>query len=162
MLEAQKVLGDCRVALDMLDEEEEEDRWRIIWAGAITLLRSVGHILLRESETNPGLKVRVGAVFREHHENKQAHRIYWNFIKAERDSLIKENVTQVHESSRVVLVAEELHGHLLKTSEFLLEGNLFRPLQDGVWAGEDARDVYKEAIEWWEAQITKIYQMPQE
>lgn len=154
--EARRVLCDCRTALEMLDDEEVEDRWRIIWVAAITLLRSIGHVLLREADADPYLRDRVRALFREHAEDRDAHPIYWEFIKAERDSLIKENATQVYDSVQSTLVVEELHGQMLKSSVFTLEGNLFRPLRDGRWAGEDARDVYLEAIDWWEAQIAKL------
>ena len=42
---ARKVLADCEVALEMLEEEEDEQRWRVLWAGAMALLRAVGHVL---------------------------------------------------------------------------------------------------------------------
>ena len=42
---ARRVLADCEVVLEMLDAEREEQRWRVLWVGALALLRAVGHVL---------------------------------------------------------------------------------------------------------------------
>jgi hypothetical protein len=34
--------------------------------------------------------------------------------------------------------------------------NLFRPLVDGYGEGEDARDIFEEAIDWWQRELTAI------
>ncbi|PWC31153.1 hypothetical protein TSO352_30510 [Azospirillum sp. TSO35-2] len=34
--------------------------------------------------------------------------------------------------------------------------NLFRPLVEGYGEGEDARDVFEEAINWWERELAAI------
>jgi hypothetical protein len=39
---------------------------------------------------------------------------------------------------------------------FLLDKNLFCPITDGTFAGEDCRDILKDAIDWWEEQLQTI------
>jgi hypothetical protein len=34
--------------------------------------------------------------------------------------------------------------------------NIYRPLLDGPWEGDDARDVLSEAIAWWDGQLTAV------
>ena len=157
-LEAHRVLEDCRIALRMLDEEEAEDRWRILWVAAMTLIRSVGHVLLSEADKDPDLKERVSKLFKEHWESKKSHPIFWRFIKAERDSLLKEGIANIYSSDSFTLVVEELLGQRVTATQFSLDGNLFRPIEEGPWIGQDARDVYLEAIEWWEIQLTALEQ----
>jgi hypothetical protein len=41
-------------------------------------------------------------------------------------------------------------GHVAKIGE-----NIYRPLLDGPWEGDDARDVLTEAIEWWHASLMR-------
>ena len=38
----------------------------------------------------------------------------------------------------------------------LLDENLFRPIETGFGAEEDARDVYREALQWWDAELSRI------
>lgn len=38
----------------------------------------------------------------------------------------------------------------------VLDENLFRPVTEGFGVGEDARDVYGEAITWWDEELTRL------
>lgn len=38
----------------------------------------------------------------------------------------------------------------------ILDDNLFKPRLDGYGAGEDVRDIYKQAIQWWRIELAKI------
>jgi hypothetical protein len=42
---ARQVLGDCRTALRLLEEEKDLQRWRIHWVAALALVWAVGHVL---------------------------------------------------------------------------------------------------------------------
>jgi hypothetical protein len=37
-----------------------------------------------------------------------------------------------------------------------LDENIYRPMLDGPWEGDDARDVLRVAIDWWNAELDKI------
>lgn len=39
---------------------------------------------------------------------------------------------------------------------FTLDECIFKPLLDGPFAGEDGRDVARDAISWWEGQLSEI------
>jgi hypothetical protein len=60
----------------------------------------------------------------------------------------------VYDDSVIWLVAAS--GSSSSTEAFELDENLFRPLVDGPWAGEDVRDVYLEAVAWWEDELDHI------
>lgn len=38
----------------------------------------------------------------------------------------------------------------------MLDENLYRPIEEGFQVGEDARDVYVNAIEWWDMELSRI------
>ena len=41
-----------------------------------------------------------------------------------------------------------------------LEENLIRPLEEGFGMGEDERDVYRDALHWWDAELSRIESSP--
>jgi len=42
------------------------------------------------------------------------------------------------------------------TLDDLIEENLFRPMDDGPYAGQDGRDLIDDALEWWRVQLDEI------
>ena len=86
--------------------------------------------------------------------------VFWEFIEEERNNILKEYRFSVIDSAEVGLVVtrgEEGAGHLVAhETPFVLGENLYRPLVDGFGMGEDARDVYDEALKWWDAELSHI------
>ena len=60
---ARRVMDDCEAALDMLQDEEDERRWRVLWAGAMALLRTVGHVLRNVDGADPRVRPVVDAAW---------------------------------------------------------------------------------------------------
>lgn len=48
---ARTVLADCEIALELLEDQEDEGRWRVHWVGAIALIRAVGTSSIRWTGT---------------------------------------------------------------------------------------------------------------
>jgi len=44
---ARKVLDDCKFILSKLEDETDDQQWRIHWVAGVTLLRAVGHVLIK-------------------------------------------------------------------------------------------------------------------
>lgn len=164
---ARKVLADCRVALRLLEDETQEDVWRVHWAGALGLIRAVGSVL-DKTDGKSILVKRVSDDCYKSWKNKQnsEHEIFRDFIKKERDFYLHEYETSVDLRKEVtILVASEKPAYLppnapnmskIAATEFKLDQNIFRPLADGPWAGEDVRDVYEMALDWWQEQLDSI------
>ena len=159
---ARRVLLDCQSALEMLDNEENEQRWRVLWAGAITLLRSVGHVLHKVDGEGPVLRPLIDSAYNRWKADRSGNAVYWEFIEKERNNILKEYQFHVHETAEVgVVVARDVvdadSGHTsVMEGEFTLQDNLFRPVTDGFGQGEDARDVYREAMTWWHSELQRI------
>lgn len=157
------VLADCRLALDMLQDVTEPDRWRVHWAGAVALLRAVGHVLLNVNQPADQVVAKAGkAAHRRWKSDDPAHLIYRDFIEDERNNILKEYRSKVHPLDTVdVAVRLTLQnpetGEINYVDQVMpLDKNLFRPMTEGYGKGEDARDVYKEAIDWWERELNAI------
>jgi len=88
--------------------------------------------------------------------------VYRDFILEERNNILKEYRSKVHPLAevpvaiRLTLVNPETGEVSYLDQVADLDENLFRPLVEGYGEGEDARDVFEEAIEWWERELTAI------
>lgn len=157
---AREVLSDCRTALEMLQGEADPDRWRVHWAGGVALLRAVGHVLLNvDQPANAELTKIATAAHRRWRSEDPAHAVYREFILEERNNILKEYRSKVHPLAEVPVVVRltllnpatgEISYHDQPAS---FDENLFRPLVEGYGEGEDARDVFEEALGWWEREL---------
>ncbi len=158
---AREVLEDCVAALNMLEEEEDLRKWRIVWAGSVALVRAVGHVLDKVDGEDPILK-RVAGEFFARWKKGGEHRIFLDFVERERNSLLKEYRSDVHPLDSVgvavqVTLMPLTGGDPVATGFTMdLDENLFRPMLDGPWEGVDCREVFAEAIDWWRVQLDRI------
>jgi hypothetical protein len=160
---ARIVLTDCRLALELLQEETDPDRWRVHWVGAVALLRAVGHVLLNvDQPADLAISAAGNAAHRRWKSNDSTHLIYRDFIENERNNILKEYRSKVHPLDTVdVVVRLTLQnpdtGEIKYVDQVMpIDQNLFRPMAEGYGEGADARDVYQEAIDWWERELNAI------
>ncbi|HEX8223262.1 MAG TPA: hypothetical protein VF605_05550 [Allosphingosinicella sp.] len=159
---ARSVLADCAIALNLLEDEEDEGRWRVHWVGAVALIRAVGHVLDKVDGQTPGLKVISSAAFRRWKSDDPAHAIFRDFIDAERNNILKEYQSKAFPGSEVpvAIIVTAVHPRTGETIQMpiaeVIPDNLYKPLVEGFGEGEDARAIYAEAIAWWEDQLDGI------
>lgn len=158
---AREVLEDCRLALNMLEEEANLQRWRILWAGAVALVRAVGHILDKVDGKDATVK-RVAREFFNGWKSGADHMIFREFIERERNNLLKEYRSDLHplEAVQVAVQMRLVPVNVVEPKTiaevFDLDDNVYRPLLDGPWEGLDGREVLGEAIDWWDSQLEAI------
>ena len=157
--QARLVLSDVELVRDRLEDEEDEREWRLDWALAVVLLRTVGDVLHKvDGALNPAVLQAANALYRTWSEGAE-NQIFREFIKKERDSIVHEYRSTMSEGPIIVLnVAAALSKYPMSV-ENLLDDNLFRPMMDGPYAGQDGRDLVDEAIRWWRIQLDKVDQM---
>lgn len=156
---ARRVLADCEAALEMLEEERDEQRWRVLWIGAMALLRAVGHVLLKVDGETPRHRVLIDAAYRRWTDGRSEHSVFRHFIEEERNNILKEYRLNVVDSGKVgvVIVAGDPDvGCVTEETPFVLDENLFRPVTGEFGVGEDARDVYREAVAWWDTELSRL------
>lgn len=156
------VLEDCRFALQLLEQETDLQRWRITWIAAVALIRAVGHVLHKADGRNMEIRVAASNLFTEWKNHREENEIFFEFIEKERNNILKEYEVNVHPLDGVEVVVQSTLRSLetgeLRIEAFVanLDENVYRPLLDSYREGDDARDVYAEAIDWWEEQLEKI------
>lgn len=159
---AREVLDDCRVGLSLLEDEADVRTWRVHWAACIALIRAVGHVLDKVDGEDPIVKQAASAAFKQWKGTDPRHEIFREFIERERNNLLKEYRSNVHPQSKVALSFEisaepASGGAPVRYAQIAaIDENIYRPLLDGPWEGSDARDVFGEAMKWWDAQLAAI------
>ena len=156
---ARRVLDDCKAALEMLEEERDEQRWRVLWIGAMALLRAVGHVLHKVDGENPDLRELIDAAYRSWTSRQSRHAVFREFIEEERNNVLKEYELNVVDSAEVyvaIAAGDPDAGYVAEEGPFGLDENLFRPVTAGFGEGEDARDIYREALEWWDVELSRL------
>lgn len=148
MLHARKALDDCKKTHELLEDETDDTKFRILWVAGIALARAVGHILDKiDSRQDDNARRVISNAYEKWKRDREGNRIFWNFIEDERNRVLKEY--EMGFLSGPIRVAAS--GQF-----FTLDENLFCPISDGAFKGEDCRDVLKEAIVWWERQLQTI------
>lgn len=147
---ARKVLNDCRHAHELLELEENESKFRLLWVSCSSLLRAVGHVLHKvDAKTNPELKIAIADWWEKLTNDKSQHPIFFEFIERERNNILKEYELGMFSGEIDVLIST--------TGEtFTLAETAFCPMSYGTFEGKDCRDIALQAIEWWDTQIDII------
>lgn len=147
---ARKVLADCKAAHELLETENNAVRFRLLWVSGVALLRSVGHTLQKvDSKRDPWTKEAIEEAWKRWKTDREAHAIFWMFIRDERNNILKEYKFGFLSGPIDVLVAPG-------NESFTLDEELFCPISDGRFAGGDCRDVLAEGITWWERELSAI------
>ena len=159
---ARLVLEDCRLALQLLEDETDLRKWRLHWVAAIALIRAVGHVLHKMDGKSPAVRTASSAAYARWMGATPEHEIFREFIEKERNTILKEYDFNLHPGEEVevaipVTLQRVSDGVIVEAATiFPLDENIYRPLMDGFREGEDARDVLSEAIEWWETELTAV------
>ncbi|MCG7571609.1 hypothetical protein MHM89_17055 [Pseudoalteromonas sp. CNC9-20] len=147
---ARKALDDLKVAHHLLEIEEDQVKFRVLWVSAIALSRAVGHVLHKiDGPSSIALENAISAAYSTWKQQNEGNEIFKNFIEDERNSVLKEYEFGFLSASVELAV-------LPCNSIFELSKNLFCPINQGPYEGEDCRDVLALAINWWEEKLTEI------
>ena len=149
MLEnARRVLADCKHAHELLEDELQAGSFRILWVAGIAMARAVGHVLQKvDGESDKAVKAAVASAYSVWKSNRSENKIFWDFIEEERNQVLKQYEIGFLGGQVGMAAGAELHT---------LDGNVFCPITEGPFAGDDCRDVLEQAIRWWEQQLALI------
>lgn len=154
MLEkARMVLEDCTHAHALLEDEANPNTFRVLWVAGIALARAVGHVLHKvDANENQIVRNAVSEAFNSWKIHKEENAIFWHFIEDERNQVLKQYKVGF-DPGPVKLIAER---DKVPIGVYKVGDNIFCPIIEGPFSGEDCRDILKEAIDWWERQLSLI------
>ena len=150
---ARVVLRDCRLAHEELELVDSQRQFRFKFAGAMSLIRAVGHVLQKvDGSSNAKLQKAISTAWRLWSLHPEKYPLFHDFICRERNLILKEYDFNLDERNSIPVL---LQSHR-EREDSSIDDCLFKPILDGSFAGEDVRDVYMDAIMWWECEISKI------
>lgn len=160
-MNTEQALKDCEFALERLKISEQENNTQAVkldWLTCLTLLRAIGHISENEFKSKRQTK--------ELFKNKKSEAIFNDFIKLERDSLLKEYVYYLTEKSAIRnepiyittengdCIVTENGDRLILEEEKKVSVNYSKG--EGFGTGRALSSIITEGIEWWEDYISKV------
>jgi len=167
-MKAYEILKDCKCALQLLEDEIDPQAWRIHWVAAIALIRAVGHVLHKvDGASDASIMLAVNKRYSVWNGSKYEHAIFRDFIEKERNSILKEYASDVYPLAEIGIILEakpktgDSNDAIVEPEIFELDENIYRPMLDGKWEGEDARDVLNQAILWWEQELSIVRALSQ-
>ncbi len=161
---ARIVLGDCREALRELEADPSGQTWRIRWVAVLALLRTVREVLIKvDGNGKPELKVETDKFWQRMGDTKPKPSIYWEFIRDDANSILHEykftavqSVTSqpLGEGAPTTVSTSAQSSVTLRIEDRIVKRTYL--MKAGPFKGRDQRKVVRQAIEWWEEQITEI------
>jgi hypothetical protein len=159
---ARLALEDCREALRELRGGPKGLVWRVRWAAAVALLRSVGHVLDNvDSKRSAAFSKVIKGKFADLKKTKPEPLIFWEFIERERNNLLKEYRTAARQNVTIRPGVARLFLGAGSPSPREPADEGLPPLYEHVMAegsfnGQDPRDLVARAIEWWKKYLDEI------
>jgi hypothetical protein len=143
------VLRDVEQCLEWLEEESDEFRFRMALIASVALIRTVGHVLRNvDGKQHPALMEIITRRFDQWKLDRAKARVFWEFIETERNSILKEYDLRF-DFAPMVTTADADHA-------WRIGSNLYCPVAEGAYAGEDVRDILREAVAWWKEELATI------
>ncbi|WP_282208832.1 hypothetical protein [Parvibacter caecicola] len=146
MLNARKAWRDLCLAADLLDEETNQDNFRILWVSCITLARAIGHIL--DKNDGPSAKRISNELYTMWIEDPVEYALFTDFIDKDRNLLLKQYSFNYLDEGLFVVEDDLVIAPM--------DGDLYKPIASGRFAGWDSRDLLREVIQWWDLQLNSI------
>jgi hypothetical protein len=160
-LVALHVLDDCRYALAALEAGKMGADFRLYLAAIFTLLRSVGHVLDKVDGKNPVLKPIIKEKWQNLKDSKPNPKIFWKFIEAERNSILKEY--EIHFGQNITIFPESIAGSSgvsPKQRVDLYTHLIDYKINDGEFEGDELLELLRKSILWWEEYLAPIANRP--
>jgi hypothetical protein len=156
-LVARGPLADCQVAHELLKQDKKESpSWRPHWVACLALLRAVGHVLHKvDGTTDAHHREVIDAAWAEWKARQTDNAIFWNFIEAERNNLLKQYAFGVEPEPNYVVTASGERIVTKDGDEIVTKDDFFRLSLAG-FEDQEGRDVIGEAIKWWHQQLAII------
>lgn len=165
MLSSYRALSDGRSGIAHLESLLANPRyllseWKVVWIGACATLRSSIDLFQVDAKSclSPLIRSEIKAEWKCIKDDKEDHKIYWDFLKRERDNVIHEYNWSAYEAWM------EPDGAIQSTPTIL--GRLLAPsdakpvllMRHGIYEGHDSLLLLREAADWAEARIFSAIQ----
>jgi hypothetical protein len=174
-IRAREILDQYRIGLEEL-RTHPRGSWFVLWAGTLSLLRTVGDALENDADKRiqtaqarwMGLMKQDNAAAGrgksiEKHGDTWEPAIFWQFVRRDRNLLLHEARSTVSTSATIQLTGVSIRTSVGGDIPVFPAPQTPPPratysytMSTPPYAGQDARDVVEQAIQWWEQQINDI------
>lgn len=152
-LRARQVFNDAKLAHRLLESVLDPPRFRVYWAATCALLRTIGHVLKKvDHQLSEDHARAIDDAWQRWQAQREANAIFWEFIDAERNLVLKEYEIRADFGPHKIVVpedgpAEDLHE---------LGPEYYIAVSSGYFEGEDCRELARDALRWWDEELREI------
>jgi hypothetical protein len=140
----------------MLEDEPRQVEWRLHWILAVVLLRAVGHVLDKVDGAASPPCARLCAISIEAGPATLPIRNLSPLHQTRAEQHHQGNEFGMTEGPVPIMAALQRHDGFDVVRQALIEENIYRPMSEGEYEGEDGRTLIDEAIEWWRIQLDEV------
>jgi hypothetical protein len=160
---ARDVLARCDYLFGELKAKPIGIAWQAKLSGTIALLRSVGHVLDKvDAAASPSARAEVDGWWAAIKSTRPKPDIFWGFIEAERNLILKEGQLRAGQSAMVQLVGVQVVALAAgqtpppEAPKQSPKASYSYHMNDGPFTGHDPHDLVAEALQWWRDQLDLI------
>lgn len=160
-LSSYRACQDCKFAIDRFKNEQFSfSQWKIGWAGICALLNTSVHLMKnKDAKSCIPEPIKLGLVQKWHEigKDRDRYQIYWEFIRKERNDILKEYEFSVYE----VILRSDGYESLFKPARSmlgLLEENETEALviRGGPYNGRLAIEIANQGVIWVQETIFEV------
>ena len=154
-----RALSDGKTGIRHLEEHLQSSaillsEWKFIWIGACTLLRTSIDLFQVDARSCINQKIReeIHAEWNSIKQKKEHHRIFWEFLRKERNNIIHEYEWPAYE----MWIDQDGTTRAARMSLLEIKPKDVRSvlvMRGGPYKGRNSLDLLKESAEWVEARI---------
>lgn len=151
-LRAEVVLNDCRLTIDKLEAERAPELFRVWMVAAFALVRAVGHVLDKiDGDESEEVRLAVKKFWPEWKKGEGEHQIFKDFIEHERNAILKTYEFNFAPDPNPIHFTDGNEVFQLENEDLF-----YVPAGTGPYAGEDVRELLRQACDWWTKQLALI------
>ncbi|MEM1133141.1 MAG: hypothetical protein AAGH53_09400 [Pseudomonadota bacterium] len=160
MLSSYRALSDGRAGTMHLESILEDNklvlsRWKVVWSGTCATLRTAVELFRVDSRSclNEAIRHELCSEWDQIKKNDQDHKIYWHFLRAERNNIMHEYKWTAYEVWMKPDGTVQSPPSILALALGHDNATISLPMRSGPFEGQDSLELLKEAADWVEARI---------
>lgn len=158
MLLARVAYNDGVLAVEYLESATDDAHFRLFWITCCASLRAIGHVLhnVDAAMGTQELRDAINVSWQSWKAERNDHPIFWEFIEQERNLMLKAYDVGYSRQGSTMIVPDDTAGEWVSE---LVSSDLYTPMRRGCYSGHDARDLVREALQWWDRQLNILEAM---
>ncbi|WP_296427511.1 hypothetical protein [Yoonia sp.] len=150
MSEYRFLLRDTEAAVEWLEDEDDHQRRRILYAAVMGLLYSISDVLDRDGAKHVRQAIQKARCRWKSESEAGQFNWFYDFIRPERTRVVHEGRHSHSDDTPIFLIVAQSNEVADLEEDY---SDVYWPTELEKLSGQDVRDVLKKALDWWVAEL---------